>query len=433
MLDNESIVDSIKELVKTDVTIFQSNTRISTTITKEGNRQIGTQLSEAVTNIVITEGKDYDGEADILGSNYLCSYRPLKNHNNEIVGVLFAGKSVESANQLVRSIALYSLAAAVLAVLTIILVLVLYLRKVLTVPLKKVMNAADEISQGVLDIELNIKSNNEIGMLSDTFTRMADKLRGLIGQVSESSDKVATASKEIAASSLALSKESVEQAATVQELSSSSMEVLSMTQSNAENAKNASKLSEQVKDKCNEGNDKMKELLDAMNGINDSSKKISKIIKVIDDIAFQTNILSLNAAVEAAQAGQYGKGFAVVAENVKQLAQKSAKAAKEIAAMIEESVANSNSGTEMANETASILADIFVNINQVHTMISEISSSSAEQSSGISQINSGIERIAGILQSNSSMAEESSASSAKLSDEVDLMKQQVSTFKLKKQ
>lgn len=432
-LDTESIVDEIKEFVKTDVTIFQGDTRINTTIMKDGNRQVGTQLSEAVANIVITEGKDYDGEADILGSWYFCSYRPLKNHNNEIVGVLFAGKSVTAATRLLSLIAIYTFSATVLAVLVIIIILVVYLRNVVTIPLKKVMNAADEISQGVLDIDLNIKSNNEIGMLSDTFVKMADKLRGLIGQVSESSEKVAAASKEIAASSLSLSQGSVEQAATVQELSSSTMEILSMTQNNAENAKNASILSETVKDKCNEGNEKMTELLDAMNGINDSSKKISKIIKVIDDIAFQTNILSLNAAVEAAQAGQYGKGFAVVAENVKQLAQKSAKAAKEIAGMIEESVASASSGSALANETASILADIFEKINEVHTMIASISSSSAEQSSGIAQINSAIERIAGILQSYSSMAEESSASSAKLSEEADVLKRQVSSFKLRKE
>jgi methyl-accepting chemotaxis protein len=431
VLDNESIVDELKEIFKTDVTIFQGNTRISTTIKLDGQRQIGTQLSEAVANVVITEGKDYDGEADILGSQFLCSYRPLKNHKNEIIGVLFAGESKEEADRLVNNMFYVSAVAATVTEIILIVGLLIYLRMVLTKPLKKVMRAADEISEGVLDVELDIKSNNEMGMLAATFVRMADKLHNLIGQVSESSDKVAAASKEIAASSFSLSRESVDQAAAVQELSASSLEVLTMTQNNAEHARNASELSERVKDKCNEGNDKMKDLLGAMDGINDSSKKISKIIKVIDDIAFQTNILSLNAAVEAAQAGQYGKGFAVVAENVKQLAQRSAKAAKEITAMIEESVAKSKSGTEMASETASILVEIFDKINEVDAMIAEISSSTTEQTSGISQINTGIERISGILQSYSAMAEESSASSAELSEQADLMKKQVSTFKLR--
>jgi len=433
LLDNQSIIDDISHQVETDVTIFQGNTRINTTIEKDGVRQVGTQLSEAVTKVVIEEGKDYDGKADILGSEYLCSYRPLKNHNGDIVGVLFAGKSMETVNQLARNIYMASWTVAAITIIVILVGLILYLRNVVTKPLKKVVSAAETISEGVLDVQIDVKSKNEIGILADAFTKMADKLNDLIRQVSESSDRVAAASKDIASSSVTLSEGSAEQAATMQELSASSMEVLSMTQNNDENAKNASKLSEAVKDRCTEGNEKMKELLKAMEGINASSKKISKIIKVIDEIAYQTNLLALNAAVEAVQAGQYGKGFAVVADNVKRLADKSAKAAKEISQIIEESVVNAESGTELANETASILAEIFENINEVNVMVNDISRATTEQSVGISQMNTAIERMANILQSYSSMVEESSAASAKLSEQADLMKQQVSLFKLREQ
>lgn len=433
LLDNQSIVDEIKQKVQTDITIFQGDTRINTTFEKDGIRQVGTQLSEAVTKVVIDEGRDYDGEADILGSQYLCAYRPLKNHNGEIVGVLVAGKSAEDVSKLVNNISRYFLSAAVIAVFVIIIGLIIYLRKVLTNPLKKVVHAANEISDGVLDVHIDVKTKNEVGMLSAAFVKMADKLHNLISQVSESSDKIAAASKDIAATSQTLSEGSVEQVSTMQELSSTSMEILTMTQNNAENAKNASSLSEKVKDKCIEGNEKMQELLSAMDGINASSKKISKIIKVIDDIAYQTNLLALNAAVEAVQAGQYGKGFAVVADNVKRLAEKSLKAAKEIAAIIEESVENADNGTALANETASILTDIFENINEVNAMITEISNATSEQSAGIAQMNTAIERIAGILQSYSSMVEEGSASSAKLSEQAELLKQQVSLFRLREQ
>jgi len=433
LLDNQSIIDDISHQVETDVTIFQGNTRINTTIEKDGVRQVGTQLSEAVTKVVIEEGKDYDGKADILDSEYLCSYRPLKNHNGDIVGVLFAGKSMETVNQLARNIYMASWTVAAITIIVILVGLILYLRNVVTKPLKKVVSAAETISEGVLDVQIDVKSKNEIGILADAFTKMADKLNDLIRQVSESSDRVAAASKDIASSSVTLSEGSAEQAATMQELSASSMEVLSMTQNNDENAKNASKLSEAVKDRCTEGNEKMKELLKAMEGINASSKKISKIIKVIDEIAYQTNLLALNAAVEAVQAGQYGKGFAVVADNVKRLADKSAKAAKEISQIIEESVVNAESGTELANETASILAEIFENINEVNVMVNDISRATTEQSVGISQMNTAIERMANILQSYSSMVEESSAASAKLSEQADLMKQQVSLFKLREQ
>jgi methyl-accepting chemotaxis protein len=176
----------------------------------------------------------------------------------------------------------------------------------------------------------------------------------------------------------------------------------------------------------------MKDMLQSMDEINQSSNNISKIIKVIDDIAFQTNILALNAAVEAARAGQYGKGFAVVAEEVRNLAARSADAAKETTAMIEGSIRKVEIGTNMANETASSLNQIVDGITQAAELVGEIAQASNEQASGVAQVNDGITQVSQVVQTNSATSEESAASSEELAGQAELLKQMVARFKLKR-
>ena len=430
VLDKEQLVDDLKTLCYTDFTIFFGDTRVNTTIVKDGQRQIGTKLSSAVADIVIKQGQAYNGHAEIVGSQYICAYLPLKNSSNEVIGVLFSGQPLAEAQALTNNTIMLAGAFSLFAILFIAVEMIIYLRRVLSNPLKKVIEASQKMADGDLTVSIDIKSKNEVGTLAKSFSDMAEKLRYLITGVNDSAKQIATASHEIADSSTSLSQGAVEQAASVEQLSSSLEEVLNMTKNNSQMADNASSLSEAAKNKCTESNDSMQNLLSAMTEIRHSSDNISRIIKVINEIAFQTNILSLNAAVEASQAGQYGKGFAVVAENVKQLANRSASAANEIADMIEESAKLSRSGSEMATVTADKLSEVLEQINEMNSLITKISVSSEEQTSGISQINNGIGQISNVLQTNSALSEQSSASSVELSAQAKALEDQVEVFKL---
>jgi methyl-accepting chemotaxis protein len=231
---------------------------------------------------------------------------------------------------------------------------------------------------------------------------------------------------------MALSQGATEQASSIEELTASIEEISAQTKLNAQNATQAKNLAETAKDNAVQGNSRMKEMLKAMGEINDASGNISKIIKVIDEIAFQTNILALNAAVEAARAGQHGKGFAVVAEEVRNLAARSANAAKETTDMIEGSIKKVEDGTKIANETASALDKIVEGVTDAASLVSDIATASDNQATGIAQVTQGLAQVSQVVQTNSATSEESAAASEELSSQAELMKEQVDRFKLKK-
>lgn len=248
------------------------------------------------------------------------------------------------------------------------------------------------------------------------------ELRELTGEMSAGAEQVASAASQVAASAQGLSQAASEQAASLEETSASSEEIMSMTRKNAENAQAAARLTTAVDGKVSEANHSLKEMMTSMKEINTASDKISRIIKVIDDIAFQTNILALNAAVEAARAGEAGLGFAVVADEVRSLAQRSAQAAKDTAAMIEESIGKSSEGSAKLNQVAEAISAITESATKVKTLSDEVNLGSQEQSRGMNQIARAISQMEEVTQKTAASAEESAAASEQLSSHANSMR-----------
>ena len=287
--------------------------------------------------------------------------------------------------------------------------------------------AARLIADG--DLTVDIKLSSEKDGLGQSLREMVASLTELVSEIQSGGGQITTAAKEISSSSMSLSQGAVQSASAIEEISSSMTEISSAVKDNAEKADSAASLTQGAMTTANEGNVKMQEMLAAMEKIDQSGQNISSIIRVIDDIAFQTNLLALNAAVEAARAGKHGKGFAVVAEEVRTLAARSAKAAGETAALIEESERNTRTGSEIAGATAESLSGIVHQVAEVADLIGEIATSNKEQAGGVAQVTEGLSQIDSVTQVNSANSEETAAASEELSGQAEAMYAMLKRFK----
>jgi methyl-accepting chemotaxis protein len=339
-------------------------------------------------------------------------------------------------------------------------------------PLERLVELMRELGKGHLGERLNLRQNDEIGQMARTIDDFVDtleteivgnlkKLAGgdltfevtpydqddiirhslkkvgadlntLMSQVTVVGEQIDAGSHQVSDASQSLSQGATESAASLEQITSTMNELGSQTRSNAENATQANQLAVQSRRSAEDGNGHMLEMIAAMGEINTSSHNISKIIKTIDEIAFQTNLLALNAAVEAARAGQHGKGFAVVAEEVRSLAARSAKAARETAELIEGSVQKVASGSQIADKTAEALGRIVADIGKVTDLVAEIAASSNEQAQGISEINIGLGQIDQVTQQNTANAEQSAAAAEELASQSGELKEYLQRFTLRR-
>lgn len=298
-------------------------------------------------------------------------------------------------------------------------------------PIEESSTVMQQLAQGNLTVSVTSEFKGEYNKIKTALNQTIGAFNELLGNINIAAEEVAAGSRQVSDASQSLSQGTATQASTVEELTSSVTAVADQTRKNATYATQASEITGAVKEEAAQGNEKMEQMILAMRDINESSSSISKIIKVIDDIAFQTNILALNAAVEAARAGQYGKGFAVVAEEVRNLAGKSAEAAKNTTSLIEGSVAKVEHGTRIVNETAETLGKIVESAQKSADLVSSIAKASNDQATAIAQIDQGLGQVSTVVQTNSATAEESASSSEELSGQAAILTEMVNKFKLK--
>ncbi|MDX9710205.1 MAG: methyl-accepting chemotaxis protein [Trichloromonas sp.] len=294
---------------------------------------------------------------------------------------------------------------------------------------KEIVGTLTKLAAGDLTFEVHPYDQQDV--IRNSLKKMGQDLNGLMSRIQVLGDQINSGSFQVSDASQSLSQGATESAASLEEITSTMHEMGSQTRRSAENAGQASKLAEQARQSAEGGNAHMVEMVEAMAEINASSQNISRIIKTIDEIAFQTNLLALNAAVEAARAGQHGKGFAVVAEEVRNLAARSAKAARETAELIEGSVQKVTSGAQIADKTAEALGEIVSGIGKVTDLVAEIAASSNEQAQGIAEINIGLGQIDQVTQQNTANAEESAAAAEELASHAAQMQEMLRRFKIK--
>ena len=328
---------------------------------------------------------------------------------------------------------LIGIAAAVAALATLALVGIGWLfTRAVSRALNDAATAADRIAEGDFTVRVDSARTDEIGRLLNAMQRMTVNLSALVSDVRVSTEAIEVASQQIAAGNADLSARTESEASSLEETASSMQELASTVRQNADNAQQANRLAAVAADIAVKGGASVDQVVDTMGAIRASSHKIADIVGVIDGIAFQTNILALNAAVEAARSGEHGRGFAVVASEVRNLAQRSAAAAKEIKALIDESVDKVDSGARLADATGKTMGEIVGSVKQVADIMAEITAASQEQSAGIAQVSQAIAQIESVTQQNASLVEQAADAASSLHEQAGSLARAVSVFKLER-
>ncbi|HJV88648.1 MAG TPA: methyl-accepting chemotaxis protein [Noviherbaspirillum sp.] len=325
---------------------------------------------------------------------------------------------------------LISFSIGALALASVLLAICLVIARSITRPLRTAVGIAHTVASGDLTSRIEVTTSDETGQLLSALKEMNNDLQTIVGKVRMGTDTIAAASSQIASANLDLAARTEQEAASLEETASAMEQLTGTVKQNADHAHQANLLAVSASEVAVKGGAVVSEVVGTMGSINDSAKKIVDIISVIDGIAFQTNILALNAAVEAARAGEQGRGFAVVASEVRQLAQRSASAAKEIKDLIADSVEKIDTGAKLVDEAGTTMKEIVTSVKRVTDIMAEITAASEEQSSGIEQVNKAIAQMDQVTQRNAALVEEEAATADALQHQAAELAQIVSVFRL---
>lgn len=473
-LCENTYLDRIKAGTNAEVTLFKGSTRYATTIVNsDGSRAVGTEMSNQIKRVVLDGDGSYTGSAEILGSSHYALYGAMHDVDGKIIGAYFVGFPSKAFNSLFNTIVIICIAVALVIAGIGSLIITFAVRKMVLSPIKIANTIAINMKSGNLSMaKTSYKfANDEIGDFSRTiedsrhiihdyiddisrvleemangdfrdtslveyvgdfisikesFEGIQEHLTGVLTKMQESSNCVTSGSRQIAEASQLLANGTDSQAAAIDELSRAIDEISREVRSSAENAAKADTLSQECGSKIERQSIEINNMMAAMKEIEEKSNEIMNIIQTIEDIAFQTNILSLNAAIEAARAGAAGKGFSVVADEVRNLAAKSAAAASSTNELIISTIEAVSNGSKIAEETAGTMKEVVDISAQTNTLISEISAATSNQNDSIGKITDSIGKISTVVQRNSATAQETAAACEELSGQSEVLKDQIS-------
>ncbi len=480
--DLNEVLDGLKKRQGCEFTIFEGDTRAYSTVTKNGERVVGTKLASNLVDIVLKQGQPYVGEAEILDETYLCSYVPTKGADGKIDGLIFAGISIAEAEEETARIIDYAIVISVAVIIACIIFLTGYLKKRVSGPLGKITQAAERLEKGELgladgkQVQIGVRSNDEIGLLGEIFEETIGSLRAYIGEISEvlgaiakgdltqetqqnytgdflaikksldsilgalnqtmgqfaaSAGHVSDGADQVSASAQTLAQGATEQASAVTEISTTIADISAGARETSNAAEEVGQYVNQAGAQLGVSIENVKELSASMDRISEESKQIGTIIATIENIAFQINILSLNAAVEAARAGAAGKGFAVVAEEISSLASKSDEAAKATKELIESSAATIVEGGKAMNRVTEALGRTGELAGNVTVKMEQVVDAVEKQTVAMEQVSTGVEQISAVVENNSATSQECAAASEELSSQSSMLMDLISSFRLK--
>ena len=476
-LSSETFLDNIKDETGAEVTLFLDNIRYGTTVINNGQRATGTSMDTHVANEVLKNRNTYTAQTDIMGQNHYVCYTPITDVHNNVIGAYFAGFSSAESDKSFTNVVVNSIITAVISLVIITAVIIYLVRRMVSKPISIVNEMSDNMSNGNLNAKETAYTfaNDEIGAFADNLSNTKHKLNSiitdmtniltamadgdftrqpnteyfgdfttvkndfkkiettlgqLISNINQSSSEVDVGALQMSNASQLLASGSIEQASAIEELTSTIEDFATQTKHCADNANTVHNLSFKSAEKMQLQETDINNLISAMADIKDKSEHIKSIIKTIDDIAFQIHILSLNATIESARAGESGKGFAVVASEVGNLANKSATAVQEIENLVNQALESVDNGTNTVTHTVNTITDV-ANISQeINALIDEIAVDINKEQEQINQITQGISQISEVVQQNSATAEETAASSEELSGQVSVLQQTIQKLKV---